>query len=372
MNQKQKSILYQVVFFFLCLALGTFIGALLARSDKSAIQLLPALIELLIFIPALIILQIIIHEAGHMLAALASGWEFLSFRIFKFTISRKDGKFHFSVFHIPGTAGQCLMMPPERPLSPSQLSFYNMGGALANLVTTLIALLLLLLVPSINQSGTGTRLLVVFILAGVFMAFTNGIPFVMGGIPNDGMNNRMLKRDPLSRQIFIDVMRINGFIQKGIRLKDIPSAYFHAEDQLDCANTIQVMACFYQLARTLDQLDFEKANELADEMSRHKKEMVYLYQQELTCEEIFLRLIRQTPKQDIARLLTTDMQKYIRLNQQYRPSALRLAYTLARLYEQDGAKAEQLYQQFTRLCNRYHLVGEIEGEKALVEYVKQL
>lgn len=55
--------------------------------------------------------------------------------------------------------------------------------------------------------------------------------------------------------------------------------------------------------------------------------MVYLYQQELTCEEIFLRLIRQTPKQDIARLLTTDMQKYIRLNQSYRPSALRLAYT---------------------------------------------
>ena len=105
MNQKQKSILYQVVFFFLCLAVGAFIGSLLARSDNSAIQLLPALIELLIFIPALVILQIIIHEAGHMLAALASGWEFLSFRIFKFTISRKDGKFHVSVFHIPGTAG---------------------------------------------------------------------------------------------------------------------------------------------------------------------------------------------------------------------------------------------------------------------------
>lgn len=371
MNQKQKSILYQVVFFFLCLAVGALIGALLARSDKSAIQLLPALIELLIFIPALIILQIIIHEAGHMLAALASGWEFLSFRIFKFTISRKDGKFHFSVFHIPGTAGQCLMMPPERPLSPSQLSFYNMGGVLLNLGTAVLALLLLL-IPAINQSGTGIRLLIVFMGAGILMAVSNGIPFVAGGIPNDGMNNRMLKRDPLSRQIFIDVMRINGFIQKGMRLKDIPSAYFHAEDQLDCANTIQVMACFYQLARALDQLDFEKANELVDEMVRHKKDMVYLYQQELTCEEIFLRLIRQTPKQDIARLLTTDMQKYIRLNQSYRPSALRLAYTLAKLYEQDEAKAEQLYQQFSRLCTRYHLLGEIEGEKALIEYVKQL
>lgn len=371
MNQKQKSVLYQVVFFFLCLAVGALIGALLARSDKSAIQLLPALIELLIFIPALIILQIIIHEAGHMLAALASGWEFLSFRIFKFTISRKDGKFHFSVFHIPGTAGQCLMMPPERPLSPSQLSFYNMGGVLLNLGTALLALLLLL-VPAINQSGTGIRLLIVFMGAGILMAVSNGIPFVAGGIPNDGMNNRMLKRDPLSRQIFIDVMRINGFIQKGIRLKDIPSAYFHAEDQLDCANTIQVMACFYQLARALDQLDFVKANELADEMAQHKKDMVYLYQQELTCEEIFLRLIRQTPKQDIARLLTADMQKYICLNQPYRPSALRLAYTLARLYEQDEAKAEQLYQQFSRLCNRYHLLGEIEGEKELVEYIKQL
>ena len=74
MNQKQKSVLYQVVFFFLCLAVGALIGALLARSDKSAIQLLPALIELLIFIPALIVLQIIIHEAGHMLAALVGNF----------------------------------------------------------------------------------------------------------------------------------------------------------------------------------------------------------------------------------------------------------------------------------------------------------
>lgn len=371
MNQKQKSVLYQVVVFFLCLAVGAFIGVLLARSDKSAIQLWPFFIELLIFIPALIVLQVIIHEAGHMLAALASGWEFLSFRIFKFIISRKDGKFHFSVFHIPGTAGQCLMMPPEYPLSPAQLSLYNMGGVLANLGTAVIALLLLL-IPAIHQSGTGVRFLGVFILTGILMAVSNGIPWVMGGIPNDGMNNWMLKRDPLSRQIFIDVMRINGLIQKGVRLKDIPSAYFHEEDQPDCANTIQVMACFYQLARALDQLDFEKANERVNEMVRHKKDMVYLYQQELTCEEIFLRLIRRAPGQEIARLLTGDMQKYIRLNQQYRPSALRLAYALARLYEQDEAKAEQLYQQFARLCSRYHLLGEIEGEKALIEYVKQL
>ena len=123
MKQKHKSILYQAVFFFLCLAIGAFIGAVFARSAKSGMQIIPLIIEFLIFIPVLFILQIIIHEAGHMLAALTSGWEFLSFRIFKFTISRKDGKFHFSVFHIPGTVGQCLMMPPEQPLSRSQFPF---------------------------------------------------------------------------------------------------------------------------------------------------------------------------------------------------------------------------------------------------------
>lgn len=100
--------------------------------------------------------------------------------------------------------------------------------------------------------------------------------------------------------------------------------------------------------------------------------MVYLYQQELTCEEIFLRLIRQFSKQEIERLLTTEMQKYIHLNQQYRPSVLRLAYALAKLYEQDEAKAEQLYQQFDHLCKHYHMVGEIAGERELVEYIKQL
>lgn len=41
MKQKHKSILYQAVFFFLCLAIGAFIGAVFARSAKSGMQIIP-------------------------------------------------------------------------------------------------------------------------------------------------------------------------------------------------------------------------------------------------------------------------------------------------------------------------------------------
>ncbi len=54
----------------------------------------------LVFVPFLTVamfclvgfLQIIIHEAGHLVCGLASGYRFVSFRILSFTLIREDGK----------------------------------------------------------------------------------------------------------------------------------------------------------------------------------------------------------------------------------------------------------------------------------------
>ena len=78
-------------------------------------------------------LHVLLHEAGHLLCGRLCGYTLTSFRIGKWMLVRREGRWTISRFHIPGTGGQCLMCPPEGDDSPIVL--YNLGGGLLNLVT---------------------------------------------------------------------------------------------------------------------------------------------------------------------------------------------------------------------------------------------
>ena len=58
--------------------------------------------------------QIILHEVGHYLFGKLSGYQFVSFRVGNYTWIRENGKLTLKKFKIPGTGGQCLMMPPQK------------------------------------------------------------------------------------------------------------------------------------------------------------------------------------------------------------------------------------------------------------------
>lgn len=90
------------------------------------------------------ILHIIIHEGGHLVAGLLTGYRFVSFRIFSLTLIRKDGRYQWRNYSLGGTGGQCLMAPPLRPLEEIDTRWYNLGGVLANIVVSTLALVFML------------------------------------------------------------------------------------------------------------------------------------------------------------------------------------------------------------------------------------
>ena len=65
----------------------------------------------------LYILQLILHEAGHYLFGRLTGYTFVSFRIDNYTWIKENGKLVLKRFKIPGTGGQCLMMPPKEDIN---------------------------------------------------------------------------------------------------------------------------------------------------------------------------------------------------------------------------------------------------------------
>ena len=110
------------------------------------IELGEGILSALVAIAALLIslpIQVILHEGGHLVCGLMSGYQFVSFRIFNFTFIRKDGKLIIKKYAVAGTGGQCLLSPPERKLEEIPVVWYNLGGVLANVIAVLAVLPLL-------------------------------------------------------------------------------------------------------------------------------------------------------------------------------------------------------------------------------------
>ena len=142
---------------------------------------------ILFFITGVIafILHIIVHEAGHLVFGLLSGYKFVSFRVFDFKIIKdENGKLNFRYEKIAGTGGQCLMRASEYIEGKFKYKLYLLGGVTFNLLFSIVFWLIL---PSYYT--------LLFALIGFALAFLNLIP--MGF--NDGMTFYHASKDETTR-----------------------------------------------------------------------------------------------------------------------------------------------------------------------------
>jgi uncharacterized membrane protein YdbT with pleckstrin-like domain len=75
-------------------AIGGFMGAFAAiyQPDAGVSQLIINLSVIMVFYYIAIVIQVIIHESGHLVCGLLSGYRFLSFRIFNLVIAKENGR----------------------------------------------------------------------------------------------------------------------------------------------------------------------------------------------------------------------------------------------------------------------------------------
>ena len=162
-------------------AVGKIAGDSLSSVDK------PNIILFLITGVIAFILHIIVHEAGHLVFGLLSGYKFVSFRVFDFKIIKdENGKLSFRYEKIAGTGGQCLMRAPEYVEGKFKYKLYLLGGVIFNIVFSIVSWLIL---PSYY--------ILLFALIGFTLAFLNLIP--MGF--NDGMTFYHASKDETTRFI---------------------------------------------------------------------------------------------------------------------------------------------------------------------------
>lgn len=320
-----------------------------------------ALAGIVAFVVSLLFL-IPVHELGHLVAGLLSGYKFVSFRVLNYTFIRINGKTEVKKYSVAGTAGQCLLVPPERDIDKISASWYNAGGIMANLLCLFVALPLLWL----PLSPLAAEITMIFILADVILLIMNGIPMKIGGLGNDAYNIRLLSKSPLSKSGFLNQLRANALIQNGVRPKDMPDSLFPVPDNVDYSNTLEVCIPVMHASRLVDDSHFDAAITEFENLYSHKDEIVKIYVNEIACELVYLYLVTGHPEK--ARIIYDDsLKKYVEPYAHFMSSKKRLLCAVALCLDNDRARAEQIYGDLLATKDSYLLQGEVKSDLALME-----
>lgn len=347
----------KAISFLLCLLLGMAAGFIAAPSVGR-----PSVFKLAVFGAALVFsiyVHLILHEGGHLLAGLASGYRFVSFRVGSFTFIRDDKGLAVRRFKVAGTGGQCLMAPPrDVPLEQLPTRLYNAGGVLANALVGVSALLVFLAMGRQHYIVVETTLALAMV--GIVMALLNGIPMKPGGVSNDGRNLLTLGRSAKATREFGLLLLVNEATQNGTRPTEMPAEWFDGEVD-DYADAMQVNMELMRASRDIDGGRLPQARTRLEGMVAHDGEVLGLLLMEAKCELVFVALA-QGDRERAEALLDKPLRAYIDAHAAVMSSKKRVQCAMALLLDGDRARAEALLHEVERRRDGYLMQGEVASD----------
>lgn len=325
-------------------------------------------IALVIMLFAAIYLQTIIHEAGHLVFGLLTGYKFSSFRIGSFMFVKKDGNIRLKRFSLAGTAGQCLMSPPDMVDGKLPVMLYNLGGSIMNIIASFIFLGIYFLS---GDSFIISSFAMVLVLIGVFFALTNGIPMRMGYVDNDGKNAVSLRKNKDALFAFWMQLKVNDQITNGVRLKNMPNEWFAIPSDEDMKNGSVAVVGVFACNKLMDEQRFNEADETMEHLLKIESGISGLHRSLMICDRIYCELIGENRKVVVDKMLTKQQKKLMK-SMKSLLNVIRTEYAYALLVEKDQKKAEAIKAKFEKRCKTYPHIVEVESERELIAIVDQI
>lgn len=320
---------------------------------------------MLVFLYLSFFIHIVLHETGHLIFGLMSGYQFSSFRIGTHMLMKENGKLVHRKIKIAGTGGQCLMIPPEMVDGKFPVVLYNLGGSIVNLV---VAALMIPVFVAIDKSSVFALFVFLFIAMGAITGLSNGIPMRTKTVDNDGYNAISLGKSREAMRAFWIQMKTNEQLTKGIRTKDMPEEWFEVPSDDAMKNPMVATIGVYAASRMMDQHRFEEAGKLIDYMLKIETGMVALHRNLLICDQIYLELIGQNRSDRVEALYTKELKKFMKAMKTF-PSVIRLEYAYRLLAEHDPESAAKSMAAFEKVAATYPYPNDINTERELMEIV---
>ncbi len=309
-----------------------------------------------------LLLQIVIHESGHLVFGLISGYRFVSFRIGSTILYRQNGKYRLARYSLAGTGGQCLLSPPDLRDGKMPVTLYNLGGVLFNLIfSVLFFTLTYVSIPLWLKA-----LLLGAAVSGAIMTLTNGIPLHTATVNNDGSNLFHLKKDPQACKALWMQLRVNERQTLGERLKDMPDEWFAVPEAPNPGNSMISAQLVFCCNRLMDCQKLADANLEMKELLERDTSMPGIYRSILLTDRIYCALIQGNDADGIIEKWNgVELNGFKRAMKNY-PSLIRTEYAYALLFLKDKEKAAHQKERFQKVAKQYPYKGDVESEWELI------
>lgn len=314
------------------------------------------------------LVQVIFHEGGHLVFGLLTGYKFSSFRILNIMLVKTDNGIKLKRYSIPGTRGQCLMLPPDLKDGEMPYILYNMGGFLMNIIVSVIGLIIFRFTPYVVILS---EFLLLFCLIGFFMAFSNAAPFMSSLLSNDGQNLISLSESPEAMRSFWISLKMAVLLVDGMSIKDMPEEWFVLP--LDEAMKNKIVADIGGLAcdKLIAEHRFKEADELAYRMLNNGSNLTPRAMAMFVNERMYIAAVTD------GRASVVDSMKPDGLTRAFKEiqndcSVLRSRYAYAVLCKRDEKTAAQIRKKFNAVIAKYPYEGIAQTEKGLIDIVDGL
>jgi len=365
-NKKNDKNIGQIVFMLIMLfagmACGVLAGRVMGKAAKEGAPFWGSLLVLVLAIYLAMFLQIVIHEAGHLVFGLLTGYQFSSFRIASFMFIKENGKIRLRRYSLAGTGGQCLMAPPDLVDGKMPIVLYNLGGCIMNLIATVLFIFIGIITKENVVLYTFCSSMAVM---GIAYALSNGIPMKVGPISNDGHNALSLGKNPVALQAFWLQLKINEQISRGKTLKELPESWFAVPADEDMRDGLVAALAVFHANWLMDQGRLEEAGVYIEQLLGKETGILGLHRSLLINDSIYCKLVVNGDIEAATRLHNKEHEKFVK-QMKNNPSIIRSEYAYALLVEKDEQKAEKLLERFEKVAKTYPYPKEMEGEKELI------
>lgn len=369
-NKKIKTALSIVFFAAIAIVIAGYVKsiynveyfAVFDSQEQALIHILFSIEGLLLIVIAGMLLQTIIHEAGHLIFGLLTGYKFSSFSAFFFRLYMKNGKLKFGLWLLPGALGQCLMLPPEHDNGKYPVQLYNLGGIMMNAISGIAFTVLYF---ALREEAFSASAMLLIAVSGFNAALGNAIPMKLK-LNNDGYNSVEFSKSIAARQAFWCALKINNLQNNGVQFKDMPDEWFSVSESENFGSSMEASVACLTCMRLLEERRFDEADRLMARLLEQRTVLNVNQCNVLLCERTFYELVHQNRREVIEEMRTEDQKEFLR-KFRFTPDVAHTEYAYALLAEQDAEKAEEIRRKFEKRFGRF---ADDESFKLHLEMMK--
>jgi len=318
------------------------------------------------------ILNVILHELGHLIGGLLTGWKFVYFSIFNLMWIKEDGKIVRKIAQTQGAAGTCRMSPPEMKNGTLPHRLYLFGGAFMNLLFA--ALCAFLFFQLAANAPFQARALLIAGIAGVFLAVTNLVPGKAGFVMTDGylMLNLGKEKNTEMRLRFWRNSNLVALRASDTRPRDIPSTYFEWAKRGDnISDPFALEAALLPYEYLIDKGELEEARAYLQIVRDCMDNELVQYMPAVDLHLMFHELIDECRENEINRFYTADVRKYAK-ESATSEGVQRVLYAYARLFSKNAEAAKAHLKLFETACRNSANIGGIAGQRELITLIDKI